>query len=183
MIQLILLKNSSCYLRYIKATEVQGKTGKHILFEVELNRLAAQTGVLSAGGIHNKVKVTSPAVFGGDGNEWSPEQLLLGAVSSSFMNTYLAFAKTLQLEISHFECNTIGQVEVIEGKYKFTQIDVYPKVYISKEFLRDKARVVLEKTHHHCLITRSLNALVYYHSEILIADISSSHNSAYTIHP
>ena len=84
------------------------------------------------------------------------------------MTTYLAFAKKLGFEISHFDCNTIGQIEIIEGKYKFTNINLFPKVYITGEELREKARIAMEKTYKYCLITNSVNADIFYHSEVIV---------------
>lgn len=84
------------------------------------------------------------------------------------MTTYLAFAKKLQFEITNFECNTIGQIEIVNGKYKFTLINVYPKISVADETLKEKANTALEKTHKYCLISNSINAAIFYHSEILI---------------
>ncbi len=84
------------------------------------------------------------------------------------MTTYIAFAKKAGFEISHFDCNTIGQIEIVEAKYKFTNINLYPKIYIARESLREKATAVLEKTNKSCLIVNTINAAVFFHSEILL---------------
>jgi peroxiredoxin-like protein len=145
-----------------------GKSDKQFLFEVKLNWLAGTRGILSANDAEGTVHVATPPEFGGEGKPWTPEHLFLSAVSSSFMTTYLAFAKKLQFGIANFECNAIGQIQLVEGKYKFTRIDVYPKIFISDEAIREKANKAVEKTHKYCLITNSVNAAVFYHSEVLI---------------
>jgi organic hydroperoxide reductase OsmC/OhrA len=146
-----------------------GKTDKQFLFEVQLNWLADTRGVLSARDAAGTIHVATPPAFGGQGKPWTPEHLFLSSISSCFMTTYLAFAKKIHFEIYHFECDTIGQIEVVDGKYKFTHINLYPKIYIVDEILRDKATLALEKTHKYCLVINSLNAEVFYHSEVLIA--------------
>jgi peroxiredoxin-like protein len=146
---------------------MSGKTGKH-LFQVQLNWLNDNKGLLSAKDAHGTLHVSTPPAFGGEGNPWTPEHFFLGAVSSCFMTTYLAFAKKLQFEFIDLECEAIGQIEVVEGKYKFTQIDLYPKVYLENEEIREKAAIAMEKAHKYCLISNSVNATVFYHSEILI---------------
>ncbi|HEY6504798.1 MAG TPA: hypothetical protein VIZ28_12535, partial [Chitinophagaceae bacterium] len=45
-------------------------------------------------------------------------------------------------------------------------------VYIAGEDLREKAGIALEKTHKYCLISNSINAEIFYHSEILIAPVA-----------
>lgn len=143
-----------------------GKTSKQFFFEVKLNWLKATRGVLTTKDADDSVYVGMPPAFGGEGKSWTPEHLFLGSISSCFMTTYLAFAKKLQFKISNLECDVIGQIEVVSGKYKFTTINVYPKVYIADKSLREKANAAVEKTHKYCLITNSINADVFYHTTI-----------------
>ena len=148
---------------------MSGKTDKQFLFEVQLNWLADTRGILSANDAAGNLQVAMPPAFGGEGKPWSPEHFFLSAISSCFMTTYLAFAKKIHFEIFHFECDTIGQIEIVDGKYKFTHINLYPKIFIVDETLRNKATLALEKTQKYCLVTNSVNAAVIYHPEVLIA--------------
>ena len=148
---------------------MSGKNDKQFLFEVQLNWLADTRGVLSAYDAAGTLNVALPPAFGGQGKPWTPEHLFLSSISSCFMTTYLAFAKKIHFEIYHFECDTIGQIEIVEGKYKFTHINLYPKIFIADEILRERATLALEKTRKYCLVTNSVNASVIYHPEILIA--------------
>ncbi|MBL7745278.1 MAG: OsmC family protein [Chitinophagaceae bacterium] len=148
---------------------MSGKTDKQIFFEVQLDWLNAKKGILSAKDAEGTIYVATPPKFGGEGKPWSPEHLFLSSVSSCFMSTYLAFAQRGNFQVSHFDCNAVGEIEVVEGKYKFTTINLYPKIYISDESLRERATEALEKTHRSCLISNSVNATIFYHSEILIA--------------
>jgi organic hydroperoxide reductase OsmC/OhrA len=145
-----------------------GKTGKQFFFEIQLNWLNAKRGILFAKDAEGMLHVATPPKFGGEGRPWTPEHFFLSAISSCFMTTYLAFAKKFGIQISHFDCNIIGEIEMIEGKYKFTQINLYPRIYIPDETLREKAARALEKTHKYCLITNSVSADIIYHSQVLI---------------
>jgi organic hydroperoxide reductase OsmC/OhrA len=145
-----------------------GKTDKQFFFEIQLNWLNAKRGVLFAKDAEGMLHVATPPKFGGEGRPWTPEHFFLSAISSCFMTTYLAFAKKFGIQISHFDCNIIGEIEMIEGKYKFTQINLYPRIYIPDETLREKATRALEKTHKYCLITNSVSADIIYHSQVLI---------------
>ena len=145
-----------------------GKTSKQYLFDVQLNWLCEKKGILTANNVSGSIHVATPQEFGGEGKSWSPEHLFLSSISSCFMTTYLAFAQRLHFEISHFDCSIIGHAEIMEGKYKFTHIDLYPKVYIADESVRDKATLAMEKTYKYCLISNSVNAAIYYHSEIQV---------------
>jgi peroxiredoxin-like protein len=149
---------------------MSGKTGKH-LFQVQLNWLTEQKGLISSKEALGTLHVATPPVFGGEGKPWTPEHFFLGAISSCFMTTFLAFSKKLQFEFIDLECEAIGQIEIVEGKYKFTQVDLYPKVYLENEEHREKAAIALEKAHKYCLVSNSINAVIFYHSEIIIKDV------------
>lgn len=144
------------------------KTDKQLLFEVCLNWGEGTTGILSSKDANGTIQVATPKEFGGEGDQWSPEHLFLSAISSCFMTTFLTFSKKLHFEIENFKCGIIGQLEIVDGKYKFTNINLYPKVFLAEEALREKANIALEKTHKYCLITNSVNATVFYHNEIII---------------
>jgi peroxiredoxin-like protein len=145
-----------------------GKTDKQFLVEVQLNWLNAKKGILHANDAEGTIHVATPPKFGGEGKPWTPEHLFLSSISSCFMSTYLAFAQKAGFQIAHFDCNAIGQIEISEGRYRFTNINLYPRIYIADESLREKAAAALEKTHKCCLISNSVNATIFYHSEILV---------------
>ena len=146
---------------------MKGKTDKQFLFDVQLSLVADKKGVLSTKELDDVIHVGTPPEFGGEAKLWSPEHLFLSSISSCFMTTYLAFAKKFRFEPSHFECNAIGQIELVEGRYRFTHINLYPKVYIADDSSREKANLAMEKTHKYCLVSNSVNAGIFYHSEVL----------------
>jgi organic hydroperoxide reductase OsmC/OhrA len=88
------------------------------------------------------------------------------------MTTFLFFADKLDFKISRFECESIGQVHLVDGHYEFTNINLYPKIFIQDESIRDKAVQALQKAQKHCLIANSIRSGIIYHSEILKEDSS-----------
>jgi organic hydroperoxide reductase OsmC/OhrA len=152
-----------------KGNMMKGKLDKQFLFEVNLHWNKSNKGILSAQGIQESIHVSTPAQLGGEGKLWTPEYLFLSSINSGFMTTCLAYADKMALAVAHFECSILGQIEIIEGRYKFTNINLYPKLFIAEEALRKKAAIVLNKTHKYCMITNSINAIVFYHSEVLIS--------------
>jgi organic hydroperoxide reductase OsmC/OhrA len=145
-----------------------GKTAKPFFFEVQLNWLTSKKGILSAADAEGTLHVATPPRFGGEGRPWTPEHFFLSAISSCFMTTYLAFADKQGLAIAGLACNITGEIEITDGRYRFTRVDLHPAIHIDNEELRGKATSVLEKTHKYCLIANSVSAPVFYHSEILI---------------
>ncbi|MES1213937.1 MAG: OsmC family protein [Bacteroidota bacterium] len=157
---------------------MSGKTSKQFFFEVQLNWLEGKRGILSAKDASGTIHVATPPEFGGEGNPWSPEHLFLSSISSCFMTTFLGFAQQCYFEISRMECEVVGQIEIVDGKYKFTTINLYPRIYIEDESLREKAGEAVAKTHKYCLITNSVNADIFYHTQVLIDPLSDSGNES-----
>ena len=144
------------------------KTGQ-FLFGSKLKWVENTEGLLTSPEITDPIKVATPKIFKGLGdNMWSPEHLLISAVSSCFMTNYLFYAKQKGLSISRFECEAIGQVEIENSNLKFTMINIYPKVEVEKKEWADLAKEVIELTKQNCLVAKALNVIIYYHPSIEI---------------
>lgn len=141
--------------------------GRLYTFSVELKGLASGKASLSASEVEQTIQVSPPDVFGGDGKDWSPEHLFLSSICSCFVFTYLLFAKKYEFEAERIECNTSGQVEFIDGRYQFTRIDIYPRIYLDNEKWKDKALIVLEKTPLYCIVANSISAEKIYHGQVI----------------
>lgn len=143
------------------------KDGKHFLFDVRLDWLSEQKGILTSNDTNGPIYVATPPAFGGDEKEWSPEHLFLGAIASCFMSTYLYFSRKMKFQIAHMECNAVGQVELVEGKFKFTHVGVFPSIYVSDETLFELADSAMLKTKNSCLISNSISAEITYNGKVI----------------
>lgn len=142
------------------------KTSKQLIFNTDLKWESKDKGKISSQLIKVPISVSTPPEFGGEEGEWSPEHLFLSSVSSCFMSTFLVFVKKFKFEISNFECAATGQVDLVDGKYQFTFIHLYPKAIIKNETDKSKAELALEKAKKYCLVSNSINADVSYHPQI-----------------
>jgi organic hydroperoxide reductase OsmC/OhrA len=112
--------------------------------------------------VHDTLKVSVPG--NSEDGMWSPEHLLLCALCSSFMTTFFFYAEKEGLTTSHFECSAIGQVELINGKLQYTSVNVYPIAKVVDAVKVKKARELLSMAEAECLIARTLDTDIYYHS-------------------
>jgi organic hydroperoxide reductase OsmC/OhrA len=146
------------------------KTAAHqYYFEVELKRKAGRIGTLSADDILEVITVSTPPAFtGGVAGMWSPEHLFLSSLCSCLMATYLAFAEKRKLDVAHFECNAIGQVELVEGHLEFTTVNLFPKVFVHSEGDIAIANEILLKAYAHCIIANSIKSHLVHHGEVLL---------------
>jgi peroxiredoxin-like protein len=145
------------------------KTSQQHFFDVQLDWEADKKGILTVKNINGALRVDAPPEFGGEGGSWTPEHLFLSSIASCYMSTLMVFVKKIKADISGFECEATGQVDVVEGKYRFTYIHLYPKIFVAKEQEKERAELAMEKAKKYCLISDSINAEIFYHTEVLVA--------------
>jgi peroxiredoxin-like protein len=101
-----------------------------------------------------------PAEFGGPGNRWSPETLLIAAVADCFMLSFRAIARASKLSWISLKCEVEGTLERSEGTMKFTEFVINATLEVAKDTNEDRANRILEKAEASCLITNSLPGAV-----------------------
>ena len=153
------------------------KNNKPIIFATELYWSGDKVAIVGSSSLKTIAVSTSPE-FGGADGEWSPEHLFLSSITSCFMSTYLVFVNKMKIENTGFECAATGQVEMVDGKYKFTYIHIYPKAFVGNDVDVERAKVAMEKAKKYCLISNSVNAEIVQHPEVVIAKQHAVINSA-----
>jgi len=111
-----------------------------------------------------------PALFGGPGDQWSPEHLLVASVADCFILTFRAVAKASKLDWDHLEAAAEGVLERVERVTRFTTITISATLTVPAATDVDKARRLLEKAEGACLITSSLSAEVHLEAEVIVAN-------------
>jgi peroxiredoxin-like protein len=123
---------------------------KGIMCSPELNK---QNGIC--------IEVATPPEFPkGMKGIWSPEHLLVAAVSGCLMTTFLAIAENSTLDFASFSCEAKGKLERVEGKLMMSEIYLKPTVVIHNEDNRSKAMRILKKAEDACLISNSIKSKV-----------------------
>ena len=97
-----------------------------------------------------------PAEFGGPGDRWSPESLLVAAVADCFVLSFRAIARASRLDWSRLECSAEGILDRVERQMRFTAFTVSATLEVPPGTAVDKAQRLLEKAEETCLITNSL---------------------------
>src|SRR6266705_836523 len=71
------------------------------------------------------LRSASPAEFGGPGDRWSPETLLVGAVADCFVLTFRAVARASKLSWTSLQCDVTGHLDRIDRVTQFTSVDIH----------------------------------------------------------
>lgn len=140
-------------------------------YEVSLSWLSERQGILGAPGLNSHIGVATPPEFPkGMPGIWSPEHLLVAAVSSCLMTTFLAIAENSKLSFLNFSCNASGKLEMIDGKYLITEITLMPVVSLINMEEKEKAEKVLLKAEANCLISNSVRSKILFQPAVKILD-------------
>ena len=139
-------------------------------YQVQLNWTEGRKGYIQSDVLHKKIDVATPPEFPkGIEGIWSPEHLLVAAVNSCFMTTFLAVSENSKLDFSAFECNAVGTLEKVDGKFLISEITLTPHLTLAHDDKKEKALRVIEMSEKACLISNSIRSKVVLEPEIIIA--------------
>lgn len=115
------------------------------------------------------IETAPPPEFDGPGDVWSPESLLCGAVADCFILTFRSFARASRFEWIKLACRVEGTLDRVEGIPKFKHFVTHATLEVAGGADTAKARLLLTKAEHGCLISNSLSA-----SRELVAEVVGS---------
>ncbi len=133
--------------------------------------------VSAAGAATGNVVVSSPQLpsletapppeFDGPGGVWSPETMLCASVADCFILSFRAVARAARFEWSSLECRVEGTLERVERSSQFTRYATFARLTVPKGADAAKARDLLERAEHGCLISNSLKGSRSLESEVI----------------
>ncbi len=98
----------------------------------------------------------APAEFGGPGNRWSPETLLVAAVADCFVLSFRALAAASKLAWISLDVSAAGTLDKVERATRFTRIDVRAALRVPAGVDAARAQRLLERAEQVCFISNSL---------------------------
>ena len=113
------------------------------------------------------LETAGPPEFGGPGDVWSPETMLVGTVANCFILSFRAIARTARLDWTSLTCTAEGTLEKIEKFNQFTMFTVKARLTVPAGTNETKARTILEKAEKYCLVTNSMKAESHLEAEVL----------------
>ena len=136
-------------------------------YNVNINWESDRKGLMSSPVLNSTIEVATPPEFpkGMDGI-WSPEHLLVAAVNSCLMTTFLAIAENFKLNFVSFQSNADGKLEIVDGKYMISEVVLSPLLTIQNEADRERATRVLAKSEAACLISNSVKSKIVYQPQV-----------------
>ncbi len=97
-----------------------------------------------------------PSQYGGSGDQWSPETLLVAAATDCLILTFRAIAIASKLLWRRLDCDTEAVVDRRDGVVRFTDIQLRARLLVPPGVDAERAKRLLEKSEAACLVTNSL---------------------------
>lgn len=119
---------------------------------------------------------TTPAQFGGSGDLWSPETLLVASIADCFVLTFRAIAAASKCEWISLSCEMDGTLDRVDRQIQFTEYTMRVSLSVPPGADVERARMLLEKSDAKCLVTNSLKGSVRMEADVVVQ--SESENMA-----
>jgi peroxiredoxin-like protein len=140
-------------------------------YEVSVQWNSERKGIMSSPVLNETMEVATPPEFPkGMAGIWSPEHLLVAAVNSCLMTTFLAIAENFKLDYVAFFSKAVGKLEIVEGKYMISEITLVPLLTLPNEEQKEKAGRVLQKSEAACLISNSIKSKIIFQPHIEVVE-------------
>jgi organic hydroperoxide reductase OsmC/OhrA len=110
---------------------------------------------LSAAGVP-ALESDAPTQFGGPGDRWSPEGLMLGALIDCLSLSFRASAAASKLAWTDLRCRAEGTLDRVDGTMRFTAIRVQARLRVPASEKPDRAQRLLERAKRNCPVSNSL---------------------------
>ena len=111
-----------------------------------------------ASGTKASIPGSSDPAFRGNPARYSPEELLVGSVSSCHMLWYLHFCAVNGVAVLDYHDHAAGEMnENADGSGEFVRIVLRPQIRIAAGGDSGKANAMHDEAHRFCFIARSLN--------------------------
>jgi peroxiredoxin-like protein len=138
-------------------------------YQVDVQYNTQRKGTLRSPVLEQTLEVATPPEFPqGMPGIWSPEHLLVAAVNSCLMTTFLAIADNSKLAFSDFSSRAEGKLELVDGKYMISEITLSPVLVLPDDSQRERAERILQKSEAACLISNSIRSTIVFKPEIQV---------------
>ena len=118
-----------------------------------------------------EISASSDPAFRGDKTKHNPEELLVAAISSCHMLSYLHLCAVAGVVVTDYVDHATGiMVETPNGSGHFTEVILNPIVTVTEISMTEKANELHKKANELCFIANSVNFPVGHNATCVVAD-------------
>ena len=106
------------------------------------------------------IAMAPPPQYGGPGDAWSPEQMVLAAAAACFVFTFRAVARAMKTPFVSVDISASGTVAKPAGVVRFVEVVLYPRITVPAGTDRDRLLTTVDQSEDCCLVAASLSVPV-----------------------
>lgn len=138
------------------------------LFEQRVIWRGGRTGEVVSAGM--PTIMSGGQIHSGSIRHHTPEDLLVAAVATCFMNSFISFIEKMRIEVKAFEVEGQGLLERVDRSFEITRVTLRSRVTIGSEDIRGKVERALELGAKYCFVANSLKASFEHKEEIIVRE-------------
>jgi organic hydroperoxide reductase OsmC/OhrA len=125
------------------------------------------------------ITTSPPPEFQGEPGYWTPEHLLVAALESCLMTTFLAIAEKARLDLVSYRSSALATLDRVGGGgVGFTRVLVRPVIKVRRAEEEDKARRLFEKAEKHCFVTKALSVPVHCDTTVVVSEAAGARSDS-----
>lgn len=117
----------------------------------------------------DSMESNAPKEFGGPGDKWSPEDLIVAAVADCFVLSFRAVAGMSKYSWKDLSCEVTGELDKADTGVQFVGFKVKARLVVDGDADVARAENLLKKAKGACFITNSLKAAAELELEVVQA--------------
>jgi organic hydroperoxide reductase OsmC/OhrA len=100
---------------------------------------------------------SAAGIYRGDEHLHNPEDLLVIALSTCHMLSFLSIAARAGIVVEAYEDHATGEMKDVDGRVRFASVVLAPEVRLAPGSDREAAEALHARAHHECYIASSVN--------------------------
>ena len=113
-----------------------------------------------------EIGIATPPDFGGPHNNWSPEQLLTGAVGACLMTSTLYYLEKAGVDLRSYMSNATATMDKTRNGLAFTCVSVEISMTVADESDIEKACEAVTRAEKSCPVSKALQCPVPVHANV-----------------
>lgn len=113
------------------------------------------------------IETAPPTEFGGPGDVWSPETLLVAAAANCFILTFRGVSRAANFAWEQLECQVDGVLERVSGVTQFSKFTTRATLTVKAGADHAKAQELMERAEKVCLVANSLRGERHLETQIV----------------
>jgi organic hydroperoxide reductase OsmC/OhrA len=115
-----------------------------------------RNGIAKSASAPNAIHFTSPPAFGGVDGRWTPEDLLLASIASSYTTTFRMLAEHSEFEHTDLQVEVEGIISNSQTGYSFAEVRIHASLMIPHEEDQARALKLLHSARRMCGVSHAL---------------------------